>query len=168
MTRKDGHHPIILMQCGPVRYRVNARAEAARRPFSHKVVVRPTDFRPLNQSADKRTEFHAIYEELARDDARNRRIADDVVEAVREGRSPLVVTERQEHLELIAQLLSGRVRNVIVLRGGMGRKERAAASAELAAIPPDAERVLVATGRYIGEGFDDVRLDTLFLTLPVS
>jgi superfamily II DNA or RNA helicase/very-short-patch-repair endonuclease len=168
VTRKDGHHPIILMQCGPVRYRVNARAEAARRPFSHKVVVRPTDFKPLNQLADKRTEFHAIYEELVRDDARNRRIADDVAEAVREGRSPLVLTERQEHLESIAQLLSGRVQNVIVLMGGMGRKEQAAASAEMATIPPDAERVLVATGRYIGEGFDDARLDTLFLTLPVS
>ena len=83
------------------------------------------------------------------------------------GRSPLVLTERSEHLDTLANQLSGRVRNVIVLRGGMGKKQREALTAELAAVSQD-ERVLVATGRYIGEGFDDARLDTLFLTLPVS
>src|SRR5690606_8949315 len=79
-----------------------------------------------------------------------------------------VLTERHEHLDSIVQLLSGRVQNVILLKGGMGRKEQAATAAELAAIPAEGERALVATGRYIGEGFDDARLDTLFLTLPVS
>ena len=169
ITRKDGHHPIIFMQCGPVRYRVNAKEEANNRPFSHTVIVRPTSFQATIPSvSDRRLEFHALYDELVNDDTRNQRICDDVVEAVADGRSPLVLTERQAHLERLASRLSGSVRHVIVLRGGMGRKKQEAMAARLAAIPRKADRVLVATGRYLGEGFDDARLDTLFLTLPVS
>ena len=55
-----------------------------------------------------------------------------------------------------------------MLHGGTGVKETRAVAARLAGIPEDEDRVLLATGRYIGEGFDDSRLDTLFLTLPVS
>ena len=169
ITRKDGHHPIIFMQCGPVRYRVNAKEEATKRPFSHTVIVRPTSFQPTIPSAsDKRLEFHALYDELVDDDARNQRICDDVFEAVADGRSPLVLTERQEHLDRLASRLSGNVAHVIVLRGGMGHKKQEEIATRLAAVPQEADRVLVATGRYLGEGFDDARLDTLFLTLPVS
>jgi superfamily II DNA or RNA helicase/very-short-patch-repair endonuclease len=169
VTRKDGHHPIIFMQCGPVRHRVNARAEAIRRPFSHSVLVRPTAFQPTTSAAsDKRVEFQSLYSDLIGDQSRNHRVCDDVVEAVQSGRSPLVLTERNDHLDCLAQQLTGRVRHMIVLRGGMGKKQRDALMAELAAVPQESERVIVATGRYIGEGFDDARLDTLFLTLPVS
>jgi len=169
VTRKDGHHPIIFMQCGPVRHRVSARAEAIRRPFTHAVLVRPTTFQPTMPAAsDKRMEFQSLYGDLISDQSRNRRICDDVVEAVQSGRSPLVLTERNDHLETLANELSSRVRNVIVLRGGMGKKQREAVMAALAAVPRESERVIIATGRYIGEGFDDARLDTLFLTLPVS
>jgi very-short-patch-repair endonuclease len=90
------------------------------------------------------------------------------VEAVREGRSPLVLTERNDHLERLERHLSGSVRHLLVLRGGMGKKQRQAVANQLATIPPDEDRVLLATGKYIGEGFDDARLDTLMLTLPVS
>jgi len=87
VTRKDGHHPIIFMQCGPVRYRVDARQQAATRPFRHQVLVRPTGFRaPAIEEADQRLEFQKLYEGLMADDARNRMICDDVVGAVREGR----------------------------------------------------------------------------------
>ena len=169
VTRKDGHHPIIFMQCGPVRYRVNAKAQAVLRPFDHKVIVRPTGFHSKrNAEADKRVEFHSLYKELAGDEGRNRRICEDVIQAVREDRSPLVLTERKEHLDALAAQLSGGVRHLVVLRGGMERKETAAVAERLARIPRDEERVLLATGRYIGEGFDDPRLDTLFVTLPVS
>src|SRR5437867_2130538 len=169
VTRKDGHHPIIFMQCGPVRYRVNAKAEAMRRPFSHSVLVRPTAFQPAMPSpSDKRVEFYSLYGELAGDESRNRRICEDVIEAVENGRSPLVLTERNEHLDSLANQLQGRVGHVIVLRGGMGKKQRETVAAEVAAISTDKGRVILATGRYIGEGFDDARLDTLFLTLPVS
>ncbi len=169
VARKDGHHPIIFMQCGPVRYRVNARAQAALRPFDHTVIVCPTGFRSLQPSApDARLEFQSLYGELVQDEQRNRAICDDVLRAVAGHRSPLVLTERNEHLELLAGGLASRVRHLIVLRGGMGRKQRAAAAERLAAIPDNEGRVILATGKYVGEGFDDPRLDTLFITLPVS
>ena len=169
VTRKDGHHPIVFMQCGPVRYRVSAKAEAARQPFSHTVIVRPTVFEPVTSTgSDTRVEFQSLYAALINDDARNRRICDDVVEVVRDGRSPLVLTERRGHLDRLAGHLADRVRRLVVLRGGTGRRQQQAVVDQLAAIPDAEERVLLATGRYLGEGFDDARLDTLFLTLPVS
>jgi hypothetical protein len=90
VTRKDGHHPIVFMQCGPVRHRVDARTQAAVRPFEHRVLVRPTAFQRLRPAeADKRREFQALYRALIDDDARTRRICEDVVSCVRAGRSPL-------------------------------------------------------------------------------
>ncbi len=169
VTRKDGHHPIVFMQCGPIRYRVNARAQAAARPFRHTVFVQPTAFRSLRPpEADKRLEFQALYQALVEDEARTRRIRDDVIESVKAGRSPLVLTERNDHLDRLARALSPNVRHLIVLRAGMGKKQRQALREHLAAIPVDEARVVMATGKHIGEGFDDPRLDTLFLTLPVS
>jgi superfamily II DNA or RNA helicase/very-short-patch-repair endonuclease len=169
VTRNDGHHPIIFMQCGPVRHRIDATQQAAVRPFQHTVLVRSTGFHPLREAnTDARIQFHQLYDELVADEARNKLICDDIIRAAREGRSPIVLTERNEHLDQLGTALSPAIRNLIVLRGGMGRKELQAVSLRLTAIPDDEERVLLATGRYIGEGFDDARLDTLFLTLPVS
>jgi superfamily II DNA or RNA helicase len=169
VARKDGHHPIIFMQCGPVRHRVNARAQAATRPFEHFVLVQPTAFHPnRGPEPDKRVEFQALYQELVDDELRNRRICDDVVESVKSGRSPLVLTERNDHLDRLEHGLAPRVRHLVVLRAGMGKKQRQRVADRLAAIPREDARVILATGKYIGEGFDDPRLDTLFLTLPVS
>lgn len=169
VARKDGHHPIIFMQCGPVRYRVDAKEQALARPFTHAVHVRPTGFHShAIGNPDIRHQFHDLYDELIADEGRNRLICDDVVQAVRDGRSPVVLTERTEHLEHLAGHLAPQVRHSIVLRGGMGRKELKEAMARLVTIPENEERVLLATGKYIGEGFDDARLDTLFLALPVS
>jgi superfamily II DNA or RNA helicase/very-short-patch-repair endonuclease len=188
VTRKDGHHPIIFMQCGPVRYRVDAKKQAAARPFTHQVFVRPTGFRSLEPSkSDQRVEFHRLYEALRSDERRNALICADVVSAVREGRSPLLLTERTEHLQLLAERLSSEIPHVIILQGGMGRKKLQSALDRLrtSSVQPAqnfdsgesefckakscmAGRVILATGRFIGEGFDDPRLDTLFLALPVS
>jgi superfamily II DNA or RNA helicase/very-short-patch-repair endonuclease len=169
VARKDGRHPIIFMQCGPIRHRVNARAQAATRPFAHTVLVQPTSFQSARASeSDHRAEFQSLCEELIGDQARTWRICDDVVGAVRAGRSPLVLTERKEHLDRLEEILVPRVRHVVVLRAGMGKKERLAVSDRLASTARDEERVVIATGKHVGEGFDDPRLDTLFLTLPVS
>lgn len=169
VTRKDGHHPIVCMQCGPVRHRVNAKDEAAGRPFTHSVWALPTGFRPPPPAdPDLRVQFHDLYAALIADDRRNRLIVDDVTQAVRAGRSPLVLSERIAHLEELAARLSSAVRHLIVLRGGMGRKSLQQALGQLVAIPETEERVVLASGGYVGEGFDDARLDTLFLTLPVS
>jgi superfamily II DNA or RNA helicase/very-short-patch-repair endonuclease len=169
VTRKDGHHPIVFMQCGPVRHRVNAKEQAAARPFEHIVIVRPTDFRPLREAnPDVRMQFQELYGELIADENRNQLICREVIQAVREGRSPIVLTERNDHLDSLASRLMPEVKHLTVLRGRMSRKELEAASERMAAIPKNEDRVLLATGRYVGEGFDDARLDTLFLTLPVS
>lgn len=168
VTRKDGHHPIIFMQCGPVRFRVDAKRQAAQRPFGHRVVLRQTGFTlPVVMNCD-RPAIQDVYNALARDEPRNAMIFDDVLKALEVGRSPVILTERKEHALLLAERLSRFARNVIVLHGGMGVKARRAQTEQLAAIADTEERVLIATGRYIGEGFDDARLDTLFLTMPIS
>ena len=169
VARKDGHHPIIFMQCGPVRHRVNAKMQAASRPFEHLVIVQPTAFQPIREAdPDKRVEFQTLYQELIGDECRNRHICDHVIESVRGGRSPLVLTERNDHLERLAEGLAPSVPHLVVLRAGMGKKQRQTIADRLAAIPREESRVILATGKYVGEGFDDPRLDTLFLTLPVS
>jgi len=169
VTRKDGHHPILFMQCGPVRHRVDARAQAAARPFTHEVLVRPTGFLPGGeQEEDKRMEFQRLCDAVMRSERRNAQIIAEVGQAVRAGRSPIVLTERTEHLEMLAKGLREVVPHVIMLQGGMGKKALAAALDQLKTIPADEGRVVIATGRFVGEGFDDARLDTLFLTMPVS
>jgi superfamily II DNA or RNA helicase/very-short-patch-repair endonuclease len=185
VSRKDGHHPIIFMQCGPVRHCVDARQQAAVRPFTHSVLVRPTGFcaeATISHSAkcepgNPRQEFQTLYDMLWRDEKRNAMICGDVLSALRGERSPLVLTERTEHLELLAVRLTGAGAEVITLRGGMGRKAMQEALDRLnrngvqnfvAGATKFCNRVVLATGRFIGEGFDDPQLDTLFLALPVS
>ena len=138
--------------------RSNTRSLFARQHFSQ----------PGDTGTDKRVEFQSLYQHLVDDETRNRAICEEVVQAVRDGRSPLILTERNEHLDRFESVLSASVPHVVVLRGGMGKKQRRAEAERLAAIPPEEGRVILATGKYIGEGFDDPRLDTLFLTLPVS
>ena len=164
--RRDGLHPIIEMQLGPTRFAIDARSQAGRRPFSRCLIVRDTTFRFGAQEAPPR--IQEIYAALATDESRNQLILDDVISALEEGRSPLLLTERRDHLELFAARLKPFARHLVVLHGGSSAKERRLARERLQAIPPNEERLVLATGRYIGEGFDDARLDTLFLALPVS
>ena len=169
VARKDGHHPIIFMQCGPVRHRVDAKQQADARPFSHHVIVRPTGLRPMaDPDPDRRVEYQNLCDEIIRSEQRNAMIRDDVISALREGRSPLVLTERTEHITTLADLIHPHAPHLIILQGGMGRKPLREAIAQLAAVPENETRVVIATGKFVGEGFDDSRLDTLFLTMPVS
>jgi superfamily II DNA or RNA helicase len=164
--RKDGHHPIIYMQCGPIRYRLSARAMTAATPFEHEVIPRSTDFCLPSEHID--TTIQELYAALAKDDIRNELIVADLVRSVGDGRSPLLLTGRTDHLKYFESALSGKVRNVFVLKGGMGKKQRQSIAEALAAVPESEPRVILATGSYIGEGFDDARLDTLFLAMPIS
>lgn len=169
LTRKDGHHPIVFMQCGPVRHRVDAREQAASRPFTHQVIVRPTGFRAAEGgSGDPRLDFQRIFAAVTADDARNAMICGDVAEAMTAGRSILLLTERTEHLEALAARLLPGFPHAVVLRGGMARTKLRETLQQLASLPVDRKPLLLATGRFIGEGFDDSRLDTLFVALPVS
>ena len=168
VTRKDGHHPIVFMQCGPVRFRASAKTQARQHPFAHRVLLRPTAFRLSDDMATARPPIQQVYTALAADEARNNTIFDDVLNALEAGRSPLVLTARRDHAEHLSERFGRFARNVLFLRGGMGAKQRRSLMQRLEEIPDGEERVLVATGRYIGEGFDDARLDTLFLAMPIS
>lgn len=109
----------------------------------------------------------AIYAAIAQDSARNDLIFDDVLKSLEAKRSPIVLTERKDHLEYLQQRFSRFVKNLVVLRGGMSVKDRKVADAALN-VADNTERLILATGRYIGEGFDDARLDILFLTMPIA
>ena len=168
IARKDGHQPIIFMQCGPVRHHVSARRQAEDSPFSHHVVARRTSFRYDASDPEDKPAITDIYARMVQDAERNQMIFDDVLKSLEKGRSPIVITERREHLEWFAERLSKFAKNVIVMKGGMGIRQRKEITEKLAAIPDHEERLILATGRYLGEGFDDSRLDTLFLTMPIA
>jgi superfamily II DNA or RNA helicase len=169
VTRQNGHHPIIFMQCGPIRYKVDDRQQARERPFSHHVLVRRTDFTlPEELAASDTLKIYDLYKALTKDENRNALITADVLKAITQGKSPVVITERTDHLDRLVELLKPHTRHVIALRGGMSIHQRREAKALLELIPLDEPRVLVATGKYLGEGYDDARLDALFLCLPIS
>jgi len=132
----------------------------------HRLVVRETAFRMA--ASQGVPGIQEIYAALARDELRNEMILNDVIRALEDGHSPILLTERKEHLDYFATRLARVARHLVVLQGGMGAKAHRAVQAQLAAIPVSEERLVLATGRYIGEGFDDARLDTLFLAMPVS
>lgn len=162
--RKDGHHPIIFMRCGPARHRVHHNQALAKRPFTHIVIPKKTAF----ALALEEPSIHDAYAKLIQDHDRNQLIVGDVVASVEQGFTPLVLTERVQHVDTIESMLSERVIGVTVLKGGMNSKERDTLRQKLAADHPDSARVIVATGKYIGEGFDYSRLDALFLAMPIS
>ena len=109
-----------------------------------------------------------LYDAIANDEKRNQYILEDIIKAIEDGRSPLVITERKDHLEKLAAMVNGKVKNIFVLQGGITKKQRLAMFSAIKAVPLEEQRLILATGRYIGEGFDDSRLDTLFLLLPIS
>jgi superfamily II DNA or RNA helicase len=162
--RRDGHQPIITMQCGPVRYKIDARTEIDS-PFTHKLITRSTDFSCSWADGDP---IHSLWPLLINDDKRSRLIVDDVIKVLKEKRSPIVLTERKEHLEILKEKLQSYVKHLVVLHGGMKSSIRKEMITKVADIPDHEERLILATGSYIGEGFDDPRLDTLFLTMPIS
>ena len=169
-VRRDGMHPIIQMQCGPLRHRVEPKRMATFEHFEHRVNVRLTGFESgfCSQVTDEKPSYSLLIEELIGNACRNEMIVHDVLGVISEGRSPVVLTERRKHLEELEKMLAGRVENLLVLHGGMGAKDIKVLEEKRASIPDTSPRVLLATGSYLGEGFDDARLDTLFLALPIS
>jgi len=109
-----------------------------------------------------------VFRLLANDAPRNRHIADDILAAYGEGRKIIVLTERTEHLELLRERLDGSNAPCFVLHGRLSKKQRIAILTELADLDDSAPRIILATGRLIGEGFDHPPLDTLVLAMPIS
>ncbi len=164
--RRDGHQAIIHFQCGPTRFSLHRKKQIETEGFTCRLILRETEFSLPADEADLK--IQDIYARLVSDRARNRMILNDVRKALQQKRSPILLTERKDHLAFFAESLRDEVPNLIVLQGGMGAKERRNVMAKLEGIPDGEERLILATGRYIGEGFDDARLDTLFLALPFS
>jgi len=164
--RRDGHHPIIAMQCGPVRHVIQGRAARPGDELSLRIVRRETTFDaaalPTNPG------IHEIYGALATDEPRAELIVKDTLRLTAEGRSPIILTERREHLQRLAHRLRDRGPALIELHGDMRPRARRAALEQLASVGEDTARVVLATGRYVGEGFDDPRLDTLLLAMPIA
>ncbi|MCA1770954.1 MAG: DNA helicase, partial [Halomonas sp.] len=160
--RRDGQQPIIYMQCGPIRHTSTQPANA---PKDLLIMPRRLDTRidiPINDG------IQAIFRHLAQDDARTEAITDDIADAYDAGRKILVLTERTDHLKAIQTALSGKAPPPFMLHGRMSQKQRAELIAELDALAHDQPRILLATGKLVGEGFDHPPLDTLVLAMPVS
>lgn len=167
-TRKDGHHPILFMHCGPIRFRDNPRKQAEKRPFDHYIVPRFTSLRiPLHKD-EKDVSIQELYAEISGNDFRNQQIVEDILRNFHKGRNCLVLSLRIAHVEWLAKELGRKVSNVFKLIGGMGKSSTHEEFQRLADIPANDNIILVATGHFIGEGFDEPRLDTLFLTMPIS
>lgn len=162
-VRQDGHQPIIFMQCGPVRYLVDAKSQAEKRAFSHYVIPR---FTRARLPASRR--IQDIYTGIIGNESRTAQIISDAVRLIAEGRTPLLLTERKDHAIRLAEELRGKANHIFLLLGSGKQKEKREKLAALRAVPVGESLVVVATGKYIGEGFDEPRLDTILLTMPIS
>lgn len=160
--RRDGQQPIIFMQCGPIRFTAERSATAPQvlEVVPHSISTR-IDLPPGAGIQD-------VFRHLATDRSRTEIVAAEIRNAYDQGHKVLVLTERTEHLDSIQTALDGIIPEMFVLHGRMSKKERADQIAALEALPPDAPRVLLATGKLVGEGFDHAPLDTLILAMPVS
>ena len=159
--RSDGLESIITMQCGPIRYKLEDR----RTDLFRRLNIRETSF---SFPADEHSSIQEIFRSLVSDEERNGLIAEDVIQALNKGRQCLVLTQWKEHCHLLAERLIQRGRAPFVLSGELGKKERASILASIDNSSPEKELLVIATGQYLGEGFDCPRIDTLFLAFPVS
>lgn len=166
--RQDGHHPIIFFHCGPVRFQVNAKEQAANRPFDHYIIPRFTSFRLPLQKDDDRKSIQEIYRELIEDELRNQQIVDDIIDCHKKAKNILVLTGRVAHVEELANRLKQKIPHLIALTGGMGAKQTQKELEKISQVPMNSPITLISTGKFIGEGFDEPRLDTLFLAMPVA
>lgn len=163
--RKDGHHPIIHMQCGPIRYQDDMKAQTNKRPFDH---IMKAKFTPLDPSLTKERTIQETYSKLVGNEQRNQIIIKDIIENAKEKRCALVLTERIEHIEILYKELSQKMKNVFKLSGNLTAKKNKETIEKISSLSDNHSFTIVSTGKYIGEGFDESRLDTLFLAMPIS
>jgi superfamily II DNA or RNA helicase len=161
--RRDGHQPIIAMQCGPTRHTMGTDADD---DLALRVIRRDTDFDPGVLPPDPG--IQEVYSALAVDERRIDLIASDTLGLLREGRTPILLTERREHLDRLAERLREHVPSLVALHGDVTPRRRRDALTRLSELSETEPRLVLATGRFIGEGFDDPRLDTLQLAMPIA
>ncbi len=162
--RGDGHQPIIHMQCGPICYRIKQKDMIAH-ISSSMVIPRATTFSYPWIEGSKIVDLSS---RMVESQERNQLIIDDIINVLDAGRFPLILTERREHLEMLLQALKDKVGFLAVLHGGIKQKQRREIFQKIRDCPNHCRKAILATGSYIGEGFDEPRLNTLFLTMPSS
>lgn len=163
--RKDGHQPIIFMQCGEIRYTADSKSQQTQQSFRRLLIPRFTSHR--NLKADEGN-YAQVIDELIESESRNKQILDDIASNLAEGRTPIILTARTAHVDMLAEECRKICPNVIRLVGNDSAKAKREVMEQLSLVPADEPLVVVATGKYVGEGFDLPRLDTLMLALPVS
>jgi superfamily II DNA or RNA helicase len=156
-VRKDVDQPVFMIQCGPIVFKDKRPLQERHPGVSHVVLPPLTEFFQSSWSEEQQN-FQELCAELAADAKQNDLIVSDLLTDLPEKRSPLVITERLDHLELLAAKLEGVAQNVLVLRGGMSSKEMKELRTRIQAISDDEQRVILASGKCAGEGFDDPRL----------
>ena len=163
--RKDGHQPIIFMQCGEIRYTSDSKAQLVRQSFRRLLIPRFTSHRNLNADGSN---YAQILDELIENESRNKLMLDDVAANLAEGRTPIILTARTAHVDILTEQCRKICPNVIRLVGNDSAKAKREVMSRLNDILANEPLIVVATGKYVGEGFDLPRLDTLMLALPVS
>lgn len=168
-TRKDGWHKIIYMQCGDIRVRVSNKELKQNKEMEHTVIVKKTNYKYIPTEEKDKIQIAEILNDMSHNIFRNSLIIEDIRKCIVESRTPIVLTERVEHLNILKEKLEKFDVPVVIYKGNMGKKK----TKEIQDIIKKADennqpRIILATSSSIGEGFDDSRLDTLFLTMPVS
>ena len=166
VKRGDKQERKLLMQLGPIRHRYTAKESAVKQGIGHYVYPRFTRVVDLSPSEDRH--ISELYRLIVDSELRNMQIVADAVDCVKKGRTPVVMTKYREHAEALHSQLQGAADHVFLLQGGKGLKARAELRAKMAAVSRDESMIIVATGQYIGEGFNYPRLDTMLLAMPIS
>jgi superfamily II DNA or RNA helicase len=161
LVRRDGLQPILFMQCGPIRH-------TAERPLGAPETLELVSRTHQLQELPAGLQIQELMRRLAEDQHRTERIVAEALACWGEGRKLLLLSERTDHITAIAAALTEQVPNLFLLHGRLSARQRSATLTALQALPPDAPRIVLATGRLVGEGFDHPPLDTLLLTMPVS
>jgi len=164
VKREDGKDKTVLMQFGPVRYHFTAKDKAKIQGIEH--ILEPR-FTPITSTKSKLTANEA-YDIVVNSDIRNNIIASDIEQCVTDGHTPLVLSKRKSQIETLFDKVKDKADHVLVLTGGKTQTERNTLREKLNAIPANESLIILATGQYIGEGFNCSRLDTLFLAMPIS
>ena len=168
-TRKDGWHKIIYMQCGDIRVRVSNKDLKQNKEMEHTVIVRKTNYKYILTEEKEKIQISEILNDMCHNVFRNSLIIEDINKCILEGRIPIVLTERIEHLNILKEQLEKLNVPVVIYKGNMGKKKTKEIRETIKKADESNEpRIILATSSSIGEGFDDSRLDTLFLTMPVS
>jgi hypothetical protein len=166
VKRGDKQERKLLMQLGPIRHRYTAKERAMKQGIGHYVYPRFTRIVDLSPSDNRH--ISELYRLIVDSELRNMQIVADAVDCVKKGRTPVVMTKYREHAEILYGLLQGMADHVFLLQGGKSLKARAELREKMAAVARDESMIMVATGQYIGEGFNYPRLDTMLLAMPIS